>query len=75
LLKLKAIADEQILEKDGKYHRVKFPDLFVLSRDERFFYFAEVKGGSDRLQPRQTKSHEEIRKMHLKVEIIQVELV
>jgi len=47
----------------------------VLSRDERSFYFAEVKGGSDRLRPRQTKSHEEIRKMHLKVEIIQVELV
>ena len=66
LLKLKAIAEE---------HRVQLPDLFVPSRDESSFCFAEVKGGSDTLRPPQIKSHEEIGKMGLTVKIIQVELV
>jgi hypothetical protein len=75
LLKLKAITEEQILEEDGKHHGVQLPDLFVPSRDETSFHFAEVKGGSDKLRPRQIKSHEEIGKMGLTVKVIQVELV
>jgi hypothetical protein len=75
VLNLRAIADEQIVGEDGKHHRVQLPDLFVPSRDESSFYFAEVKGGSDQLTPRQVKSHEAIEKIGLTVVTIQVELI
>lgn len=53
---------------------VQLPDLLVIRHDQSF-YFAEIKGPTDRLRPKQAASHQRIiEKLGVAVEIVNVVL-
>jgi hypothetical protein len=56
-------------------HAVQPPDLFVFVPNTRRYWFAEVKGPSDRLSARQIRSHAAITgELGVPVEIIEVKI-
>jgi hypothetical protein len=65
---LLAICNEEI---EG--HRVQLPDLLVTSRDGSTFWFVETKGPHEPVSARQLISHDRIRGLGVRVEVLRVE--